>query len=472
MSLSVLNNVSALTAENAITQTSNNLSSSLQKLSTGLQINSGADGPAALVISNAQQAQITGLQTAINNSNQAVSLVQTGDGALNEISTLLNQIRGLAVSSANSGVNDASALAANQNQISNALNTINQISGDTSFNGRQLFNGSAGYSGTTTSTSVSFLNANSTAAAGNNAIVVSSAATKANFTAATALPATLGQAENLTINGVQVSLTSGETKANVVSAINNVESQTGVTATTNAAGDLQLYSSAYGSASSFTVSSNVAAGATSTGIGTTATTYTGTDIVGTIDGNSATGVGNVLSGSGIAVQINAGTTGTSADDFTSATGSLGNVNITNNSLVFQIGSNAGQTASVAFGTVNTNSIGLAAAGSNAANLQAINVTTSSGAQSAILTVDQAISDVSNLQGTLGAFQANTLTANTANLQTALQNTTSANSTIDDTNYASEIANYSQLQVQLQAGASALSDATQIPQVIEKLLQSQ
>ena len=148
-----------------------------------------------------------------------------------------------------------------------------------------------------------------------------------------------------------------------------------------------------------------------------------------------------------------------------------NVNIVNNSLVFQIGANAGQTASVAFNTVNTNALGLAAAGSTAANLQSINVTTSTGAQSAILTVDQAISDVSTLQGTLGAFQANTLTANTANLQTALQNTTSANSGIADTNYATEIANYSQLQVQLQAGASALSNATQIPQIIEKLLQS-
>jgi flagellin len=72
---------------------------------------------------------------------------------------------------------------------------------------------------------------------------------------------------------------------------------------------------------------------------------------------------------------------------------------------------------------------------------------------------------------LGAFQANTLTANTANLQTALQNTTAANSGIRDTNYATEIASYSQLQVQLQAGASALSDAAQVPQTIEKLLQN-
>ena len=222
MSLSVLNNVSSLTAENAISNTSNNLSNSLQKLSTGLQLNSGADGPAALVISNAQQAQITGLQTAISNSNQAVSLVQTGDGALNEISTLLNQIRGLAVSSANSGVLDQSALAANQNQISNALNTINQISGDTSFNGRNLFDGSAGYDGTASSNSVTFLSATSGAAAGNNAISVRWCCRHyGNFICRRRRPADDARPGRiaLAINGVQVSWLIGSEVATVVSAI-------------------------------------------------------------------------------------------------------------------------------------------------------------------------------------------------------------------------------------------------------------
>ena len=115
--LSTLNNTAAMQAQQALNSTNNALSTSLQRLSTGLKINSGADGPAAYVISQAQQAQVAGLNQAIDNTNQAVDLVQTGSGALSEVSNLLTQIRGLALDSANAGVNDASALAANQAQI-------------------------------------------------------------------------------------------------------------------------------------------------------------------------------------------------------------------------------------------------------------------------------------------------------------------------------------------------------------------
>src|SRR5579883_1445501 len=113
MSLSVTTNIPSLFAQNALGNTTASLDTSLQRLSTGLKINSGADGPAALVISQQQQAQIVGLQAAINNTSKAVDLVQTADGALGTISNLLTQIRGLALDSANSGVQDAPALAAN-----------------------------------------------------------------------------------------------------------------------------------------------------------------------------------------------------------------------------------------------------------------------------------------------------------------------------------------------------------------------
>src|ERR1700735_2316316 len=125
--LSILNNTASMQAQNALNSTSNNVATALQRLSTGLQINSGADGPAAYVISQSEQAQVAGLNQAISNTNHAVDLVQTGSGALNEISNLLPQVRGLALDSANSGVNDAEAQAANQAQINNALSTINTI---------------------------------------------------------------------------------------------------------------------------------------------------------------------------------------------------------------------------------------------------------------------------------------------------------------------------------------------------------
>lgn len=133
MTLSLINNISSLQAESALGQSTSALNGALQKLSTGLKINKGADGPAALVISEEQRAQISGLQTAINNTNNAVSVVQTAEGALNEINSLLDTIRGLAVDSANTGVDDATALAANQSEISNALNTIDSIANNTQF---------------------------------------------------------------------------------------------------------------------------------------------------------------------------------------------------------------------------------------------------------------------------------------------------------------------------------------------------
>src|SRR5581483_1712008 len=133
MGLSITNNVASLNAQNSLTQTSGMLSKTLERLSTGLKINRGGDGPAALVISEQQRAQIAGLQTAIDNTSKAVSMVQTTEGALNEINTLLVKIRSLALDSANSGVNDSSALAANQAEISTALDTINRIANNTQF---------------------------------------------------------------------------------------------------------------------------------------------------------------------------------------------------------------------------------------------------------------------------------------------------------------------------------------------------
>src|SRR5438876_2741489 len=124
MSLSVINNVASLNAQANLNRTSAALSKSLERLSSGLKINRGADGPAALVISEQQRAQIAGLNTAIDNTNKAVTLVQTGEGALNEINSLLVKARSLALDSANSGVNDSTAQAANQAEITNILSSI------------------------------------------------------------------------------------------------------------------------------------------------------------------------------------------------------------------------------------------------------------------------------------------------------------------------------------------------------------
>ncbi|MCA9111479.1 MAG: flagellin, partial [Planctomycetaceae bacterium] len=127
MALTIANNVSSLNAQQNLTRASSSLSKSIERLSSGLKVNRGADGPAALVISEKQRAQIAGLKQAIENSDKAVSVVQTAEGALNEINSLLVKVRSLALDSANAGVNDSDSLAANQAEITNALETINRI---------------------------------------------------------------------------------------------------------------------------------------------------------------------------------------------------------------------------------------------------------------------------------------------------------------------------------------------------------
>jgi flagellin len=142
MALSIQNNIASLVAQGNLSKSTSSLGTALQRLSSGLKINSGADSPAGLVISNEQGAQIAGLQSAIDNTNQAVSLVQTGEGALGTVNDLLVQIRGLALSAANSAVNDPTALAADQAQIANALQTINNIAANTQFGTKKLLDGS------------------------------------------------------------------------------------------------------------------------------------------------------------------------------------------------------------------------------------------------------------------------------------------------------------------------------------------
>src|SRR5690606_34964163 len=152
MSLVLANNVASLTAQNNLQRNTFALNRSLERLSSGFKINRGADGPAALVISEKQRAQIAGLDKAIENTSKAASVVQTAEGALNEINALLIKIRSLALDSANAGVNDAEAQAANQAEITNALDTINRIANNTQFAKKKLLDGSSGINGVASDT--------------------------------------------------------------------------------------------------------------------------------------------------------------------------------------------------------------------------------------------------------------------------------------------------------------------------------
>jgi flagellin len=161
--------------------------------------------------------------------------------------------------------------------------------------------------------------------------------------------------------------------------------------------------------------------------------------------------------------------GTGANAFETVTGAQGNLTVTDNSLVFQIGANKDQTANIAIQKVNPNGLGLGVVGNQFSNLNEIEVTSGTKAQDALEVIDAAIDDVTNLRGALGAFQSNTLESTANNLRATLENTVNAESVIRDTDFASEIAAFTKGQVLVQAGTSMLSNANQIPQSVLSLL---
>lgn len=153
-----------------------------------------------------------------------------------------------------------------------------------------------------------------------------------------------------------------------------------------------------------------------------------------------------------------------------STGGSESITNTDQSLVFQIGSNVGQTASIGLRSMTTSSLGKSLAGNSFASLASINVETVQGAQDAQAVIDAAIDEVSNARGTLGSFQKNTLESNMRNLRVAAQNLTASESGIRDTDMASTMSEFVKYQILMQAGTSMLAQGNQLPQVVLSLFQ--
>ena len=141
MSLRINQNIEALTANRYLAQNDAMLSKSIEKLASGQKINSATDGPASLVISENLRSQIGSLKEAAQNSEIAASVVQTAEGAMDEVSRLLVNIRQRAVAASNTGVNNELVVAASQSEIQNALSSIDRIAQNTQFGSKPLLNG-------------------------------------------------------------------------------------------------------------------------------------------------------------------------------------------------------------------------------------------------------------------------------------------------------------------------------------------
>ena len=482
MPLTLNTNIDSLNAQRNLTTSKSGLSQALQRLSSGLRINSAGDDAAGLAISNQFTTQINGTNQAVRNANDAISETQTAGGALATLTDNLQSIRTLAVESAN-GSNSAQDRAALDQQVQQQIAEITRIASQTSFNGQNVLDGSSGVTtyqvGANVGNTISINLAQGVRADQIGQVASASGSTAVTATALTGSNLTIqvGNGTAATVGASVAGTAVGQTASSAYSKVQAI----------NSAGVAGLTASASTTATGAAAFSNITGGTASD------TTYAllinGVAIyaAGTVIAN-----GQVLTGSNVASQINLYSSQTGVSASLSATGAL--------QLTAADGRDIAQTETVTAGTGGTGTgAGIAAAttqgtitlsaasnivigGAGApdigftagsislgnATLANANVLTVAGANSTIAAIDSALATVSGFQSQLGAIQ-NRFASTVQNLQATSQNLTSSRSTIQDADFAAETANLTKSQVLQQAGISVLAQANQEPQLILKLL---
>jgi flagellin len=466
--MSIINtNVSSLIAQQALQQNNSSLNTSLQRLSTGLRINSGADDPAGLIASENLQDQQVGIQTAISNANRAGNIIGTAEGGLNEVSNLLTQLQGLIGQAANSGGLSANETAADQLQVDSILSTINRIAGSTTFEGNQLLNGNLSYTtSSVTATDVTDLSVNAALIPAGSKVavavqVVSSGKTaKITYTGGTVTGNTLTLQVAGNAGTQQLSFASGSTVTEIATAINGVKASTGLSAQVSGS-DLRINSTQYGSAQFVSVS---AVAGTVTGL--SAGKAFGTDAAVTINGAQAevTGLNVSYRASNLDVSLNIAPAfdkpGTTTFD------------ITGGGATFALGSQVSNTdnASIGIQSVSTGSLGDSINGYlNTLQSGGANDLSSGNLVTAQNILDSAINQVSSLRGRLGAFQDFTVGSTVSSLGVAYENASAAEAAITDTDFAAETSNLTRDQILSQAATTVLTQANSTPQEALTLL---
>ena len=466
MSLTINTNINSLIAQNNLNTNQASLSTSMQRLSSGLRINSAKDDAAGLSISERMTAQINGSNQAARNANDGISLAQTAEGDLSQISSNLQRMRVLAVQSAN-GTNSASDRAALDGEVQALSSEIDRVAQNSAFNGVSLLDGS--FSGQKFQ-----VGANGTAADSITVSQVASARTSAlggyqGFSltnqaigTASATGAATG-AETVTVGGSTIALGSILNDAKALASAINSSGVSGLSATANATSVAAAAQTAAALTGSITIN-GTAINITTTGTAGTdrSTAVTAINLQSTVTGVVATDTGAGISlgaadGRNVTVAF---TTVTDASLGMAAAGTTGgtlNVN-------YQAPS--GTTGTVTFGGAFAPAASTIAATGTA--ISAINVLTAGNATSALSSIDAAMSSVNSSRAALGAIQ-NRFTSVVASLQTTAQNLTASRSRIQDADFAAETANLSRSQILQQAGTAMVAQANSMPQSVLSLL---
>lgn len=493
MVLRINNNIPALKSLRNLDETSRKLADSLERLSSGFKINKGADNPAGLIISEQMRAQIAGLNQAIANSELDNTMIQTTEGALTEVNNLLIRMRQLALQAANEGAGDASTLEAAQTEIDNGLSSLARIAESAQFGKRKLLDGSTGISGEAQGAGLTFLRgsvATKTSPIEGYVVEVTRAASRAFFDGSTALTDENVRDLDLTIfvagKTIRVRASEGDTALNFFGKLQSAVQKASVPLEVMLRDDntIGVAHSEFGSKPTFQTVSNVA-GLLSEQAGVVQGAVTGEDVQGTIAGEAAVGVGQVLTGvpgsentDGLSVRYQGplvvvqevGPDGRPVLERRPETGPVGTVNTANNSLRFQIVPDASQKTIVALPNVVPQFLSRSVENeSGFNNLSEISVRSAQGAEDTIRLIDAAIDELNLTRGRLGAFQRNEVERNIATLKIAVENLTAAESTIRDANIAEEVVETTKLRIKLQANVAALAQANQLPKTVIDLV---
>ncbi len=486
MSLRVNHNMSAINAHRNVIRNADAQARTMEKLSSGLKINRAADSPAQLQISENMRAQTAGLTQAIDNSEMAVSLLQTAEGALNEVSSALIQARQLAVHAGNEGVNDPNMLQADQSEINNILQQINRIATSTQYGHNYLLDGSRAGNGVTTGANLEFVDATTEAhssGVGGYDISIDHAASRANLTGSVALTqGVIDSGEQITVSegGRTVNFVTqkGKTVEQTLNDLGTAINDAGLALDLirpyppltdgNAPQAISFRHKEFGSEHTFQVASNTA-GLVSNVANRNVVVTNGTDVAGEINGEQSIGKGQILTGangSGTAEGIQIRYSGEAAP----AGGKAGTVTFSQNSLTFQVGANSDQYAEISMRSIKTNDLGRGENNkSNFKSLSEILVLNADQAQDAIRILDQAIEEVSASRGSMGAFQKNNLESNLNYLRIAHENSVSSESVIRDADMAEEMATFTRNQIMMEASTSMMAQANQNSMTVLKLI---
>ena len=462
--MKVNNNISAVITNNQLLRTEDSLAKSMERLSSGLKINHAKDNPSGMAISNKMQAQIDGLDQASRNASDGTSVLETADGALNVVTSMIQRMRELSVQAAN-GTNSQSEKEAIQLEIDKLKEEVNRVSSSTEFNTKALLNGSL--DNRVYADNVSRIQVSEEVPSGVYEFTIDSAATQANISGG-AIPASLAHSGVVEINGSQVQLTAGMSQEEVYTALRDAAEIGEAYISGSATDSLDFYSTAYGTGASLHITVSDADLAAELGLPTD-TTSSGIDAKITLDNNSAFEKtasvkyeGNKITvtdvkGFEISLMLDAGVDATNDPEGKNGVVSL---NVTDmGPMVLQIGANEGQQMRVKIPSCDTENL----------YIDTLDVTTVNGARRGISQLDDALSFVNKVRSALGAYT-NRLETATASLNETSENMNSAISRISDVDMAIEMTEYTRLNVLSQTATSALSQANELPQMALQLLQ--